>query len=111
MGYQTDYNLSIVDQWTEHTDYELTEMFREECDNASYALTIGGDTNNSSKWYSHQKDIEAFSLKHPDATFLLEGRGEDNDDVWRLYVRNGKSVRQTATLTFPPQSDALKALA
>jgi len=111
MGYYTSYSLSVVDQWTEHTNSDLIGHFRNECDSASYALDANGDTSDDTKWYSHQADIEAFSTKHPLTTFLLEGRGDEDDDVWRLYVKNGKSVRQTATLSFPAQEDALKALA
>lgn len=107
MGYQTDYTLSIVENKSDYSSDELIEMLRDECDNASYALNYLGETNDSCKWYSHQADIEAFSTKHPLATFILKGRGEDKDDVWRLYVKNGKSVRQTATLSFPAQEDAL----
>lgn len=47
----------------------------------------------SVKWYEHDKDMRELSLEFPELTFKLHGNGEDADDVWNAYYRNGKSCR------------------
>lgn len=81
---------------------EAIEQFREEYEGASYCLENSGGSNESGKWYSHEQDLKEFSKKYPDILFMLEGEGEENDDMWHLYVRNGKSQKQKAVITFPP---------
>jgi hypothetical protein len=85
MGYITTYELQVLEG-----DPGLIQQFREECDNAEYALQSDGYCNESCKWYDSDDDMRAFSLKHPEALFQLDGDGESSDDKWRQYWRNGK---------------------
>lgn len=62
--------------------------------------------SDSCKWYDHEDHMAQFSYDHPDETFILEGRGEDDDDVWKLWVRNGHTCRVKAEIVFrEPKAD------
>ena len=97
MGYYTDYTLSII-----HGDDtpDLIAEFRYTYEGAMYALDECGDPNNNCKWYDHNDDLTAFSESHPNAIFLLSGEGEESGDIWRLYVKNGKSINQRARMVY-----------
>lgn len=96
MGYYTRFKLTV----TGETDIDVIEKFRDENDYAEYALDEFGDSREECKWYDCKEDVLAFSKKHPDILFLLEGEGEEAGDVWRLYARNGKSCYQKAKMVF-----------
>lgn len=102
MGYFTEYELDII----EGPDH-LIELLRAECEGASFAISPDGATNFECKWYEHQKDMKAFSKKHPDALLMLSGEGEDNGDAWREYYRNGKMQVCKAVRVFPDYDPAL----
>lgn len=40
-------------------------------------------------WADHVNDMLKLSKLHPDKWFVLEGHGEDWDDVWRELYHNG----------------------
>lgn len=52
------------------------------------------------KWYEHEKDMRAFSLKYPDILFTLRGEGEESGDIWRKYFKAGKVQVVRETLVF-----------
>lgn len=41
-------------------------------------------------WYDHEDDMKTVSLMFPGVTFRVEGRGDEDDDVWVKWFRNGK---------------------
>jgi len=96
MGYYTRYGLTVVDG-----EDNLIQEFREECVMANHAVDENGYTNDETKWYDHEKELKAFSKKHPSALFLLHGEGEEAGDLWDLYVKNGKSQTCKAEIVYP----------
>lgn len=44
----------------------------------------------SCKWYDHDIDMKALSLKFQDVIFTLHGEGEEEDDKWNKYYLNGQ---------------------
>ena len=46
------------------------------------------------------KSITKFSVDYPEHLFILEGEGEDSGDIWKQYIKNGKSQRCEAKITF-----------
>lgn len=93
MGYLTNYNLK-----TKPYKEGLIQEFLDE-DNA-YGFDEDGNTVDAVKWYTHEEDLKNFSLKHPNILFILDGEGEENGDMWLLYVKNGKSQRCRAITTY-----------
>ena len=94
MGYETKYKLECKQ--------DLIILLRAKFPSAEYALTPSGETNEPSKWYEYEKDLKAFSKEHPKEIFKLSGYGEEAEDIWRQYFRNGKTFRTKANITFEP---------
>ena len=51
-------------------------------------------------WYRHQANMVTISSLWPDVTFTLYLRGEDPDDRWAEYYRNGKLQTSQAQITY-----------
>lgn len=107
MGYYTSYKLSVLEGGDEE---QLIKEFREDSDGAEYAIDEDGYTNESCKWYDSKSDLLKFSVKRPEAIFCLEGEGEENGDVWKLYVKDGHFQECRAKMVFP-EFDRAKLLA
>lgn len=65
-----------------------------------YAIGTDGDRLDDVKWYYHEEDMKDLSLKFPEIVFVLRGEGEDNDDTWYKYFKNGKMQSCYAVITF-----------
>lgn len=98
MGYNTDYQLTIIEP-KQPTTTEIVKALREQCKDAEYAIDSKGQTIESSKWYEHESDMKAFSLQFPNHTFVLDGIGEDGERM-RKYFRNGKMQDAKPILTY-----------
>jgi hypothetical protein len=101
MGYYTRYELSVKKGNT-----DLISEFVSENENAAYALDDNGDSNESCKWYDHEYELKAFSLKHPETLFELKGEGEESGDIWIKYIQNGKCQYCKAKLVFDDFDEA-----
>lgn len=104
MGYYTSHTLTLEhideDQPVYMDHDEIIEQFRDEYDEAAYALTPDGSRSESCKWYDHQNDLVEFSKLFPEFLFILEGEGEEPGDLWKLYVKNGKGKKVRAKIVF-----------
>lgn len=95
MGYLTSYQLDII-----QGNPDIIKELRSECEDAEGAIDEYGETYETCTWYTHEKDLKAFSSKHPNALFLLEGEGEESADFWKKYFKNGKCFTTKAKLVF-----------
>lgn len=90
MGYYTQYNL-YVQNYDGMNETELDDV-----NSAIEALNIfdGGDNRYGwsayEKWYDHNDDMLALSTRFPDVVFQLYGDGEDSEDRWMTYYKNGR---------------------
>lgn len=91
MGYYTRHELTIVSGDDYVTDYE-----QEITDTTDYSSLF----DDSIKWYDCEKDMKAYSKKHPSVLFLIDGEGEESGDIWKAYFKNGKMFKPKATLVF-----------
>lgn len=97
MGYNTYHNLTTKHA-TKKQDKKLLQMFIDGTDeyNKDWDWTVaefnGVDIGESSKWYDCEKDMKELSSReeYKDILFILEGEGEDSDDVWTAYFKNGQ---------------------
>lgn len=95
MGYCTNYTLTI-----EPRNYPEEVLFEQ----TSYYGALEDFINKEVcgiKWFEHEDDLICISKKYPDLLFVLEGVGEEHPDIWKKYFKNGKSVRYSATISFP----------
>lgn len=95
MGYQTGYTLTsdpeifheiLVDQLNTITDYDF-EVY---CNN---------DLGLDAKWYKHEEDMKELTQLYPEVLFTLHGEGEDDEDKWYKYFKNGKMQECYATIS------------
>ena len=104
MGYYTDYSLSMVG--SQHGDAQKIYDFSQEKDmGIIYGFTVWGDyleTSDSMKWYKHEDEMRIISKEFPHILFELHGNGEDTEDIWDEYYRDGKMQRCKAEIVIPP---------
>lgn len=99
MGYYTFHTLSILNA-DEGMEGQIIEEFREECEEAEYALEDDGSGTQSTKWYDSDRDVARFSRKYPELIFKLHGEGEENDDLWNRYFVDGQMQVCEAKITY-----------
>ena len=102
MGYYTNHELEVP-----YENEGLIAALRGECEGAKYAIDDNGSTEQSTKWYEHEKDLRAFSKKHPDVLFILSGEGEEGGDLWREYYKAGKMQRCKAKISYDDYQEGL----
>lgn len=73
--------------------YALTDVYEN-----NPALAIYG--SNQVKWYKHDEDMVAISKQFPDYTFQLHGDGEEAEDFWFSYYKNGEYEYCSAVLRY-----------
>lgn len=88
------------------TSDEIIKLFREECEDASYALDEDGSCYESCKWYDHEVQLKAFSKKHPEVLFKLKGEGEESGNLWIKYFKNGKMQVAEAKIIFEEYNES-----
>lgn len=74
--------------------YELDLLFLEE---NIYDFELHSD---DTKWYRHDEEMLELSKQFPETVFYLYGVGEDNNDMWYKYYKNGKSQYCPAKITY-----------
>lgn len=97
MGYETAYTLTWTPRstWTspKSLDETIADIWRTKNnagEDIAYAITQTGEFANLAKWYDWQKDVAALSAQVPGVLFTLNGKGEENGDIWRAYFLDGK---------------------
>lgn len=94
MGYSTKFNLDYrIDEFID--DAELITALNE---------VTGYDWEDDffieGKWYDWKDDMVKVSGLFPDVLFVLEGAGEDSDDLWKAYFKNGKVQIENARIVY-----------
>lgn len=104
MGYYTYHTLYVLDdnmkclndETDEHEVLITRKVFEEPEDSDSRMLF-----EDSAKWYNCTEDMKKHSLEYPDLLFEIDGQGEENDDIWIEYFKNGKSQFCRAQIVYP----------
>ena len=99
MGYNTKYTISMSGSASSEEEAEI--LATPICDDLTVALFVDGDVVEI-KWYEHENDMTALSIKYPHVTFTLEGCGEEAPDLWRKYFLGGQMQYAGAEITYPP---------
>lgn len=93
MGYQTRHAIEIFGE-----DVDLDKHKHEIGVLSEYGDWLFED---SVKWYDCDDDMVKHSKRYPDLTFVINGEGEQPDDIWTAYYKNGLYYRGKATIYFP----------
>ena len=59
----------------------------------------------SFKWYECIEDMKTVSAQFPDIIIKIHGEGEDNDDLWNAYFKNGKAAVYHAEIIYPDYNE------
>ena len=78
MSYYTKYELTIV------SDIDFVHL-------EDLIQKLGFNPFSSScQWYEHECDLTQYSMQNQNILFILKGQGEDTEDIWVKYFKNGK---------------------
>lgn len=107
MGYYTDYELCYYPyRGNEEFEKRMLDFIADEKNGLTIVdLVLQRDGNH--KWYSHDEDMLRLSKEFPMFIFELEGNGEEIDDRWRSYYKDGKMVTISPTLIWPDFNEGM----
>lgn len=96
MGYETKYSLIV-----QTDNCEIEDLIIETLSNISgYHMSDITAYGIEGKWYSHEADMKEISKLNPRVLFELSGEGEESDDMWKKYFKNGKMQTVRARITY-----------
>lgn len=95
MGYSTYYNLHVPEE-----NKVLIQVLRNENPEAEDAFDENGRAEDCVKWYNHRTDMCNFSKNHPEVLFELDGEGEEGEDLWKEYYKEGKYQEARGKVTY-----------
>src|SRR3990172_1560959 len=61
---------------------------------------VGISLEDPQQWYDHEIEMLTISKQYPQALIILTGYGEEYDDIWRKYFKQGKVQKTTAKIIF-----------
>lgn len=99
MGYYTRFELEI-----DRDGDAVIEDLKETSDYGAF-YKEGATTwrsEDSWKWYDHEDELKAVSLRHPLSRISVTGYGEEQGDIWRKYFVAGQMQKHKLEITFPP---------
>lgn len=101
MGYYTQFKGSVSGpQWQIDLFEKNSETLLPYVGTAEVFL---GYKSDGMTWGSWKQDLKHISEEYRFLLFTLEGEGEENDDIWRAFARNGKVIVQQAVIVFPDE--------
>lgn len=101
MGYYTQYHFGVQGA----TPEELQAIGEEKTNYGPLTSMFGStlaDDSSDIKWYEHEQDMTNLSLKYPTVLFILDGSGEEKEDLWRKFFKNGHVEEHRASQWVPP---------
>ena len=105
MGYYTSFVLTVRDATPEESA-EIEKLVSNE-DGMCFMERWGEDIYTAyTTWYDYDEDMLALSKQYPTVLFELYGDGEETEDIWYNYYKNGMKQRCPAKITFDPYDEA-----
>ena len=87
MGYYTHFEIIVNNN--EIIDKEIHEKLCEISGYNDWDYWTSSITGHF-KWYENEHDMYELSMLFPDKVFTVTGNGEESNDIWRNYWKNGK---------------------
>lgn len=103
MGYYTSFEISIEkhksDIDVEDTNFIKTVVKRL---NEISDYWFDEDLSQCIKWYDWETHMRQLSSEYPSVLFIVNGVGEEEGDIWRAYMTDGKCHLERAQISFAP---------
>jgi len=99
MSYETKYELEIQPANGARLEDIINNLF-EFSEHAEWVIDQHGNSRQDGTWYGEERDLCFFSKRYPEELFILSGVGEDEDDIWKKYIKNGKCQHSQAKIVF-----------
>jgi len=96
MGYYTSFDLTYDVKGTPFTVDEIDA----EIEKMNSLESCYGSWCGVAKWYDHQEDMAYLSTKFPGVLFTLYGDGDDTEDLWYEYYKDGMMQSCPAQIKF-----------
>ncbi len=84
MGYYTNYKIELI----RGNRKEFSSLLNRLAEISQYPELKDGYAD-SIRWYCWLENSIEVSKEFPNILFMIEGDGEDSDDIWRCYFKNG----------------------
>ncbi|AGO47444.1 hypothetical protein Phi19:3_gp040 [Cellulophaga phage phi19:3] len=97
MGYYTKFELDIYSGDDCITNYR--EVISEHVDYDPF--------DEPTKWYEFEKEMKEVSKEHPKVVFEIYGKGEEYDDTWKAYFKDGKMQMCKAKIEYDDFNESL----
>lgn len=95
MGYYSDFHV-------DDTDIPgIKEVLNHYADPYDWYDFCDGLPYTHGKWYDWLKDLEALAADYPDNFLIVIRYGEEQPDITRAVVKNGKVIEQDAIISWP----------
>lgn len=111
MGYYTYFEMEMenLDEESNVTEEEVIETLIEESEwfnRFDREKDFDSFFSDGLKWYDWEEDMKRVSFSFPNVVFILTGRGEEYDDLWRGFFYKGRSFYSPAKIIYdePPES-------
>ena len=105
MGYYTKYDITMYPYMNDKDELRVMREIAAKIHNEDPSDISDDEAkwcfDEHMKWYDHEKDMLDISKKFPNITFVLEGEGEDHEDMWVKYFNNGEVEECYAEIVYP----------
>lgn len=99
MGYEVDFKIRIFDGKRNNISESID--IEEEFPDSFGLEECNGWITGTGNWRKRNEEIQAYTEKNPTYYLYLEGRGEEDDDIFRVLAHNGKIEEEYADIRFP----------
>lgn len=110
MGYETYFELDLL-EINKTKAHELEAKLCQDPTLAEHqqnlAEQFAADFEQRTKWYDSHENLIEYSKQYPDVIFILSGEGEEAEDLWKSYYKNGKGQQTRAVITYPDYDENL----
>lgn len=114
MGYNTYYRIQAVDASThEPKSVEFLNFFTFYDTKGQLTPSYGHDESFCmfggepvAQW-DHEREMHEISMNEKTTIFILDGEGEEQGDVWRMFFYNGVQRTWHQEMTVPPEVEEI----
>lgn len=96
MGYYTYFAITMIG--SEEAEMQAENDAQKSDNWCLKELVVTGGVE--AKWYSFFEDFSTFAKQHPDILFIVDGHGEDSDDIWQHRFRG--DIDERHDIEMPP---------